>query len=150
MTSKTITIDENKLSNKIFDGLVLPRIPETEYEIKKRYWALAGDPATQLEFTLIPDQATLDAIKWEAETIYQVGSMEGLELVSDVLQIKFTDGLMLLKSLTYTDTPNLMDRMTGSIPSIKAQEGERKNEQNPLYSVGEHMMQLLPNRGGRY
>ena len=145
---RTISVDQTKLSTRIFDDLVTPKFPaETRYELKDRYWSLAGDPAVHLEFTMVPDQATLDAIRWDMETIYQAGSMAGFELVADVLQLQFVDRLMLLKSLTYTDTPNLMDRLTGSMPSIRQGEGERKPDNNPLMNVGDKMMSMLPRRG---
>lgn len=138
----------DKLSNRIFDELVKPRIPEnTAYEIKTRYWALAGDPAAHLQFTMIPDQDSLDAVKYEMDTIIEAGSMAGFELIADVLQLKFIDKLMTLKSLTYTDTPNLMDRMTGSIPSIKMSDADRKADNQPLVSVGDKMLGMLPRRG---
>lgn len=138
----------DKLSNRIFDELVKPRIPEnTAYEIKTRYWALAGDPAAHLQFTMIPDQDSLDAVKYEMDTIIEAGSMAGFELIADVLQLKFVDKLMTLKSLTYTDTPNLMDRMTGSIPSIKMSDADRKADNQPLVNVGDKMLGMLPRRG---
>lgn len=138
----------DKLSNRIFDELVKPRIPEnTAYEIKTRYWALAGDPAAHLQFTMIPDQDSLDAVKYEMDTIIEAGSMAGFELIADVLQLKFIDKLMTLKSLTYTDTPNLMDRMTGSIPSIKMSDADRKADNQPLVNVGDKMLGMLPRRG---
>lgn len=138
----------DKLSNRIFDELVKPRIPEdTAYEIKTRYWALAGDPAAHLQFTMIPDQDSLDAVKYEMDTIIEAGSMAGFELIADVLQLKFVDKLMTLKSLTYTDTPNLMDRMTGSIPSIKMSDVSQKADNQPLVSVGDKMLGMLPRRG---
>lgn len=138
----------DKLSNRIFDELVKPRIPEnTAYEIKTRYWALAGDPAAHLQFTMIPDQDSLDAVKYEMDTIIEAGSMAGFEHIADVLQLKFVDKLMTLKSLTYTDTPNLMDRMTGSIPSIKMSDADRKADNQPLVSVGDKMLGMLPRRG---
>lgn len=138
----------DKLSNRIFDELVKPRIPEdTAYEIKTRYWALAGDPAAHLQFTMIPDQDSLDAVKYEMDTIIEAGSMAGFDLIADVLQLKFVDKLMILKSLTYTDTPNLMDRMTGSIPSIKMSDADRKADNQPLVNVGDKMLGMLPRRG---
>lgn len=138
----------DKLSNRIFDELVKPRIPEdTAYEIKTRYWALAGEPAAHLQFTMIPDQDSLDAVKYEMDTIIEAGSMAGFELIADVLQMKFIDKLMTLKSLTYTDTPNLMDRMTGSIPSIKMSDADRKADNQPLVNVGDKMFGMLPRRG---
>ena len=138
----------DKLSNRIFDELVKPRIPEeTAYEIKTRYWALAGDPAAHLQFTMIPDQDSLDAVKYEMDTIIEAGSMAGFELIADVLQLKFVDKLMTLKSLTYTDTPNLMDRMTGSIPSIKMSDADRKADNQPLVNAGDKMLGMLPRRG---
>ena len=138
----------DKLSNRIFDELVKPRILEnTAYEIKTRYWALAGDPAAHLQFTMIPDQDSLDAVKYEMDTIIEAGSMAGFELIADVLQLKFIDKLMTLKSLTYTDTPNLMDRMTGSIPSIKMSDADRKADNQPLVNVGDKMLGMLPRRG---
>ena len=138
----------DKLSNRIFDELVKPRIPEnTAYEIKTRYWALAGDPAAHLQFTMIPDQDSLDAVKYEMDTIIEAGSMAGFEHIADVLQLKFVDKLMTLKSLTYTDTPNLMDRMTGSIPSIKMSDADRKADNQPLVNVGDKMLGMLPRRG---
>lgn len=138
----------DKLSNRIFDELVKPRIPEnTAYEIKTRYWALAGDPAAHLQFTMIPDQDSLDAVKYEMDTIIEAGSMAGFEHITDVLQLKFVDKLMTLKSLTYTDTPNLMDRMTGSIPSIKMSDADRKADNQPLVNVGDKMLGMLPRRG---
>lgn len=138
----------DKLSNRIFDELVKPRIPEnTAYEIKTRYWALAGDPAAHLQFTMIPDQDSLDAVKYEMDTIIEAGSMAGFEHIADVLQLKFIDKLMTLKSLTYTDTPNLMDRMTGSIPSIKMSDADRKADNQPLVNVGDKMLGMLPRRG---
>lgn len=138
----------DKLSNRIFDELVSPRIPkDTSYELKSRYWALAGDPAAHLQFTLIPDQESLDAVKYEMDTIIEAGSMAGFELITDVLQLKFVDKLMTLKSLTFTDTPNLMDRLTGSIPSIKMSDADRKADDQPLVSAADKMMSMLPRRG---
>lgn len=138
----------DKLSNRIFEELVSPKFPkDTEFELRDRYWALAGEPASHLQFTLIPDQDTLDAVKYEMDTILEAGSMEGFELITDVLELKFVDKLMTLKSLTYTDTPNLMDRLTGSMPSIKMSDADRKADTQPLVSVGDKMMQMLPRRG---
>lgn len=146
MAEQPIKID--KLSNKIFDELVTPRIPgDTDFELKKRYWALAGDPAAHLQFTLIPDEYTLDAVKYEMDTIIEAGSMEGFELITDVLELKFVDKLMMLKSLTYTDTPNLMDRLTGSMPSIKMSDADRKADNQPLIAAGDRMLNMLPKRG---
>lgn len=140
-------IKVDKLSNKIFDELVSPRIPaKTGYELKSRYWALAGDPAAHLQFTLIPDADTLDAIKYEMKTILEAGSMEGFEEITDVLQLEFIDKLMMLKSLTYTDTPNLMDRLTGSMPSIKMSDSDRRADNQPMVNVGDRMMNLLTQR----
>lgn len=143
--AEPIKID--KLSNKIFDDLVSPRFPkETAFELRERYWALAGDPAAHLQFTIIPDEDTRDAIKYEMETIIQAGSMEGFELITDVLELEFIDKLMMLKSLTYTDTPNLMDRLTGSMPSIKMSDADRKADNQPLLNVGDRMMNMISQR----
>lgn len=139
----------DKISNKIFDELVNPKLPEkTNYELRERYWSLASGPATHLEFTHIPDHATLEAIQWEMETILQAGTMQGFEQVADVLQLSFVDRLMLLKSPTYTQEPNLMHMMMGVIPSVKAAEGERKPDNTTLPIVGDAMMKILPRRGG--
>lgn len=142
-----LTVD--KISNKIFDDLVNPKFPkDTNFELQKRYWSLAGEPATNLEFTHIPDQATLEAIKWDQETIMQAGSMQGFELVNDLLQLSFINKLMLMKSLTYTAEPNLMHMMMGAMPSVKASEGDRKPDNTTLPIVGDAMMKMLPRRGG--
>lgn len=149
MTDAPPRLSVEKISNKIFDELVNPKLPgETQYELRKRYWSLAGEPATHLEFTHVPDQATLDAIKWEMETIYQAGSMPGFELVSDVLQLSMVNRLMLLKSPTYTEEPNLMHMMMGAMPNLKANERERPPDTNPPnYAIGDKLISLIPRRG---
>lgn len=139
--------EQNRLSQKIFDELVTPRFPnKTNYELKDRYWALANAPATHLEFTIIPDEYTHKAMLWDMDTLYRLGSMEGMELIHDVLQLQFVDKEMLLKSIAYSDTPNLMDRMTGSLPAFKAAEQERKPESSGLQGMGDKLMSLIPGR----
>lgn len=143
----TVRPPDTKLSNKIFDELVVPKLPtDTKYELQKRYWGLAGSPATHQEFTIIPDEYTLDCVKWDAQTLYMLGTMEGFELFSDIMQLQFVNSEMILKSIAFSDTPNLMDRMTGSMPSLRMSEGERKPDQSSLQSIGDKMLSILPGR----
>lgn len=139
--------EQNKLSQKIFDELVTPRFPkETDYELTKRYWALASEPATHLEFTIVPDEFTHKAMMWDMDTLYRLGTMQGMELVHDVMQLQFVNKEMLLKSVAYSDTPNLMDRMTGSLPALKTAEAERKPESGGMQGLGDRLMNIIPGR----
>lgn len=129
------------LSDRVFDGLINPKIPNDK-RLPERYWALAGDPATHLEFTLLPDRATLYGVLDEARDIYMTGCLEGFEDVSDIQQLRIINKMMLMKSVAYTDTPNLMDRLLTGLPSFRMTETERKPDTTFMAPVYEGLMKL--------
>ena len=142
-----VRIPKEKLSDQIYRTLVTPSIPEkTNYKLHDRYWALSDDPSYHMEFSLIPDEDSLDGILDAHNLICIAGSMEGLDLFADIMQLKFVNKLMLLKSIAYSDTPNLMDRLTASMPSFRSQESERRPDTANTGLFGSDLMAMVRGR----
>lgn len=129
------------LSDRIYEGLINPKIPQDK-KLPDRYWALAGEPATHLEFTLLPDRATLHGVLEEARDIYMTGCLEGFEDVADIQQLRIVNKLMLMKSVAYTDTPNLMDRLLTGLPSFRLTETERKPDTSFYGPIWDGLMKI--------
>lgn len=125
----------------LFHQLIDPDVPK-ETELHQSHWALAGDPAAHLEFTNIPDKTTLAAVWHDVDRLYMLCALDGLSAYQNQQQLKLINRLMLLKSVGYSDSPTLMDRLLTTVPIMRAGERQQRPDNGFYAQIAEYLTNM--------